>query len=252
MTARWFSILACLVGIISCGMSRADDFKAVRERITVSTDMTPTDIEVAGSTSQLPQFHKLIPELAVRFRLARAYVQLFSERDPGFELLSIGVDFETASPTSLFETAILGARFGAEIPGIPKLAPEEARRRNIILSIHSDRRAENARKLGETLVHCHGEAVENDMWVYERRTDCPSLGPQKFGRIALLGDALLSKVECDEALPPSWARCEMRFPFEGFSVGLNFNRDLLPRWREVVSFSENFLKSKQYQSIESR
>jgi hypothetical protein len=96
----------------------AEAFKPVRERLVFSTDMNPIDIEVVGSTSQVPQFHQLIPELVARFRLARAYVELYAEREPGFELLSIGVDLETASPMSLFDTVILGPRFGKDIAGI--------------------------------------------------------------------------------------------------------------------------------------
>jgi hypothetical protein len=90
------------------------------------------------------------------------------------------------------------------------------------------------------------------VWLYERKTDCPGLGAQRFGRIGQLEDTLLTKIECDEALPSSFARCQTEFPFEGFAVRLNFDRDLLPRWREVISFSANFLESKQYRPIESR
>ncbi|QOZ28932.1 hypothetical protein XH93_39300 [Bradyrhizobium sp. CCBAU 51753] len=237
----------CSMLSISCGTATADEFKAVRERLAVSTDMTQIDIEVVGSTSQLPQFHRLIPGLVVRFRLARAYVGLYAEHEPGFEIFNIGVDLETASPMSLFETAILGPRFGKDIPGIPKLLPEEVRRRNIRMSIHSDDRAEYLRKFGEKLAGCHGDVlVENDMWVYERRADCPGLGSRTFGRVVQMDATLLTKIECEEWLPPSWARCKTAFPFEGFTVRLNFDRDLLSRWREVVSFSAAFLKSKQY------
>jgi hypothetical protein len=235
---------------ISCGAATA--FNPIRERLVVSTDMTPIDIEVVGSTSLVPRLHKLIPELVVRFRLERAYVGLYAEREPGFEIFNIGVDLETRSPMSLFETAILGARFGKDIPGIPRLLPEELRRRNIRLSIHSDDRAEYLRRFSETIAPCRSQAVENGLWLYERKTDCPGLGAQRFGRIGQLEDTLLTKIECDEALPSSFARCQTEFPFEGFAVRLNFDRDLLPRWREVISFSAKFLESKQYRPIESR
>lgn len=244
-----------LVGLISnirCGTAMADAFKPIRERLIVSTDMTPIDIEVVGSTSLVPRSHELIPGLVAQFRLARAYVGLYAEQEPGFEIFNIGVDLETASPMSLFETAILGPRFGKDIPGIPKLLPEDLRRRNVRLSIHSDFRVESHQKFTEKLALCRGQAVENGLWVYERKTDCPGLGSQRFGRVGQLEDASLTKIECDEALPSSFARCETRFPFEGFSVGLNFDRDLLPRWQEIISFSTGFLKSKQYQPIELR
>jgi hypothetical protein len=241
--------LGLLVGVAA----KADVFNPIRERLAVSTDMTLIDIEVAGSTSDLPQFHTLIPELVVRFRLARAYVGLYAEHEPGYETFNIGVDLETGSPMSLFEAVILGPRFGKNIPGIPQLTPEELRRRNLRMSIHSDDRAEYLRKFGEELARCHGEVpIESDMWVYERRADCPGLGSRTFGRVVQLDATLLTEIECEEWLPPSFARCQTAFPFEGFTVRLNFDRDLLPRWREVVGLSEKFLKSKQYQPIESR
>jgi hypothetical protein len=246
-------LLVALVCNISCGAATAEPFNPIRERLVFSTDMTPIDIEVVGSTSHVPQFHQLIPELVVRFRLARAYVySLYAEREPGFELLSLGVDLETALPMALFSAVQGGTRFGKDIPGIPKLPPEESRRRNIVLSIHSDSRAEYLRKFGDVLVGCRGQALENDLWVYVRKDNCPGLGPQRFGRIGQLEDAWFGEIQCDEVLPPSVARCETRFPFEGFTVGLNFDRDLLPRWREIIGFSKTFLKSKQYQPIESR
>ena len=252
MRRRFVVVALLMVGVLFSTSGMADAFKPIRERLTVSTDMAPIDIEVVGSTSLVPRVHELIPELVVRFRLERAYVSLWAEREPGFEILSIGVDLETASPMSLFEAVILGRRFGKDIPGIPQLLPEELRRRNIRLSIHSNHRAEYLRKFSETLARCRGQAVENNVWVYERKTDCPGLGPQRFGRVGQLEDAVLTEIECEEVLPSSWARCETSFPFEGFSVGLNFDRDLLPRWREIVSFSARFLKSKQYQQIEPR
>jgi hypothetical protein len=244
--------LVCVLFGMSRSFAGTDTFTPIRERLAFSTDMTPIDIEVVGSTSLVPQFHKLVPELVVRFRLERAYVSLWAEHEPGFEILSIGVDLETSSPMSLFETVILGSRFGRDIPGIPKLSAEELRRRNIRLSIHSDHRAEYLRKFSETLVQCRGEAVESGLWTYVRKGDCPGLGARRFGRIGQLEDGLLTKIECNEVLPPSWARCYTGFAFEGFWIDLNFDRDLLPRWREVISFSAKFLKSKQYQPIESR
>lgn len=249
----WRAVMALpMASALFATSCRADEFRPTRERLTVSSDMTPVDIEVAGSPSLVPQFHQLIPGLVVRFRLERAYVNLWAQREAGFEILNIGVELETASPISLFETVLLGPRFGRDIPGIPKLPPEELRRRNIRLSIHSNCRSEPMWKSSEVLARCRGKPVENAMWVYERKTDCPGLGSQRSGKIGQLQDGLLIKIECDEALPRSWARCKTNFPFAGFMVDLNFDRDLLPRWQEVVSFSIKVLKSKQYQAVESR
>ena len=249
--------LACL-GFFACGISgvnfraAADEFQPVRKRLTYSTETGPIDIEVVGSTSLVPQFHKLIPELVLRLRLARAYVDLWAEREPGFEILSLVLDFETALPMAYFDAVTAEPRFRKEIPGIPKLLPDEGRHRNIVLHIESDARVEGFRKYSEGLSSCHGDTVENGMWAYERKKDCFGLGYRRFGKVAELDDGSFIEMECDdEARPSSFARCQTRFPFKGFIVGLNFHRDLLPRWREVIRFSEDFLKSKQYPQQEA-
>jgi len=251
MGHRLFVAALMTASVLFVSSAVADVFTPVRDQLSVSTDLTPIDIEVVGSTSLVPQFHELIPELVVRFRLERAFVKLRAQREPGFEIFNLGVDLETASPMALFETVILGPRFGKDIPGIPKLSPEELRRRNIRLSIQSNHRNESMSRFSEVLARCRGQAGESDLWVYERKTDCPGLGSRQIGRIAQLEDGSLIKIECDEALPLTWARCTTAFPFAGFAVDLNFSRELLQRWREVVSFSVKFLKSKQYQPVES-
>lgn len=252
--------LVCLVLFISLawwlfGVARrgaiTDDFRPIAQRLTYSTDTSPVDIEVVGSTSLVPAFHKLIPELVLRLRLARAYVELYAEREPGFEILSVVLDFETALPMAYFNAVTAGPRFRKEIPGIPKLLPDELRHRNIVLAIKSDARVEGFRKYSEGLASCHGDTAENGMWTYERKTDCFGLGYRRFGKVAQLDDGSLIELECDEWLPSSFARCQTRFPFKGFVVDVNFHRDLLPRWREVIRFSEEFLKSKQYPQQEA-
>jgi hypothetical protein len=246
-----------LLTCVACGLSgldlnaTTDEFQPVRRRLTYSTDMSPVDIEVVGSTSLVPQFHQLIPDLVLRFRLARAYVDLYAERDPGFEILSIGVDFDTMSPIALFEAAIAGPQFSKDVPGIPKLQPTELRRRGIHLYIESAARAESLQKFGDLLANCRGQRVENELSTYERVKDCPQLGYRRFGRIAQLENGLLIKIECDDKDSTTFAKCETRVPFKGFIVGLHFNRELLPHWREVIRFSEDFLKSKQYQQDEA-
>ena len=243
-------LLTCLAsGLfrVSCCAANADEFQPVRQRLTYSTDSIPVDIEVIGSTSLVPAFHKLIPELVLRLRLARAYVDLYAEREPGFEILSLVLDFETALPMSYFDAVTAEPRFRKEIPGIPKLLPDERRHRNIVLHIESDARVEGFRKYSEGLSSCHGDTIENGMWAYERKKDCFGLGYNRFGKVAQLDDGSLIELECDERLPSSFARCQTRFPFKGFIVDVNFHGDLLPRWREVINFSESFLKSKKYQ-----
>jgi hypothetical protein len=259
LTVTHVAGLVCLVLFVSLawwlfGVARrgaiTDDFRPVAQRLTYSTDTSPVDIEVVGSTSMIPRDHQLIPELVLRLRLARAYVDLYAERDPGFEILSIGVDFETTSPMALFLVARAGPPFSNDVPGIPKLPPDELRRRNIVLEIKSNARVEGYRIHSERLSSCHGDTVENGMWEYERKTDCFGLGYRRFGKVARLEDGFLIELECDEARPSTFARCQTRFPFKGFMVGLNFHRDLLPRWQEVIRFSEAFLTSKRYPPAE--
>jgi hypothetical protein len=169
----------------------------------------------------------------------------------GLRLLSLVLDFETALPMAYFNAVTAGPRFRKEIPGIPTLLPDELRHRNIVLQIKSDARVEGFRKHSEGLSSCHGDTVENGMWAYERKTDCFGLGYRRFGKVAQLDDGSFIELECDEWLPSSFARCQTRFPFKGFIVDVNFHRDLLPRWLEVIRFSEDFLKSKQYPQQEA-
>ena len=247
--------LVCLVLFVSVvwwlfGVARrgaiTDEFRPMAQRLTFSTEMSPVDIEVAGSTSLVPTDHKLIPDLVLRLRLARAYVDLYAERQPGFEILNIGLDYETKEPIALFEAVLSGPPFNQGVTGIPRIQPAELRRRGIHLSFQSDARAESLRRFGELLKYCRGQSAEYDLSAYEQVKDCPGLSYRRFGRIAQLEDGLLIKLECDDKEDTNLARCATRFPFKGFIVGLNFSRELLPRWREVVNVSEDFLKSKEY------
>jgi hypothetical protein len=244
------SLMPGLVAVNSDGATPADQpFNPTRKRITFSADRTPVDIEVVGSTSLLPNTHRLLPELVLRLRLDRAYVYNFmAGQQPGFEILGISIDLDTGLPAGLFETVVLGPRFGHDIPGIPHLPAEELRRRHIALHIQSDDLAATLAKFRELALPCRGQPLGNDLWSYERsqKSDCPPVYSHEIKYIAALSETEWLEIDCDKTSPPSWSRCSTRFPFEGFAVELNFSQRLLPRWRELVTFAETFLNSKRY------
>ena len=250
-------ILSAIIGsllAVTSAPAAEQPFNPTKERITTSTDRTPVDIEIIGSTSLLPDSHRLLPDLVMRLRLERAYVSLFlSEEQPGYEILSMGLDLETGLPASLYDAVALGPRFSEHIPGIPVLSPAELRRRNLLLRVQSDHHATRFEKFREFALMCRGEALGNELWAYERKQErCPRLLINKFRRIGQLRDDVWLEVNCDNDGGPTWARCSTNFPFDGFAIWLNFDRDLLPRWREVIGLADKFLKSKQYEGSSAR
>jgi hypothetical protein len=224
-------------------------FNLTRERITFSAERAPVDIEIMGSTSLLPKAHRLLPQLALRLRLERAYVYNFmSKQEPGFEILGISVDVETGLPASLFETAALRRRFGDEIPEVRQLPSEELRRRHVQLTIHSDYLAASLGRINDRAFLCRGPLIEDGLWSYASQQDanCPRVFSNEIRYIGMVEDRLWVQIDCDKTSGPTWSRCSTEFPFDGFAVGLNFSQQLLPRWRKVVGFAESFLDSKRY------
>src|SRR5262249_11305222 len=106
------AIIGSLLAVTSAAPAAEQPFNPTKERITTSTEMTPVDIEIIGSTSLLPDFHRLLPDLVMRLRLERAYVSLFlSEEQPGYEILDMAFDLETGLPSSLYSAVARGPRF---------------------------------------------------------------------------------------------------------------------------------------------
>jgi hypothetical protein len=224
-------------------------FRPTRERITFSSDRTPVDIEIAGSTSRLPNAHRLLPHLVLRLRLDRAYVYNFmTKQEPGFEILGLDVDVETRLPSSLFQTAAAGPKSERETTGIPQLPSDELRRRNILIGIHSDHTAGSLAKFRELALRCQGQFLGDDLWSYEpsQGADCPRVYSHEVKYIGAIGRTRWLEINCDKTSGPTWSRCITRFPFGGFAAQLDFSQRLLTRWREAVSFAENFLTSKRY------
>jgi hypothetical protein len=221
-------------------------FNPIRKLTTWYTDRSLVDIEVVGSTSSLPELHRLEPNRRLRFRLERAYVHTLSaERGPGFESLSLGIDLETQLPDSLILAANQGERYREEIPGVPKLSTQEWTRRRVVIRFRSERSAADVKRVSDVLDACKGAPRDDQLLAYVEGDRCrPPRRRDGSRHIAQFDNNLLS-IECQNETFPGLG-CTLRFPFEGFAAELAFHRSHLAKWREVVERSSAFLKSKQY------
>ena len=152
-TVSWLKVHPAFIGPASAAILTAlglfwtspvlsADDKAFRPITTnvlgYSTSRGLVDIEIVGSTSLVPQEHKLEPERILRLRIERAYVTNFlTKADPGFSLLSIAVDRPSGLPEAFISAVSMQGRFHEDIAGVPTLNPDEASRRHITLTIRS-------------------------------------------------------------------------------------------------------------------
>jgi hypothetical protein len=63
--------------------------------------------------------------------------------------------------------------------------------------------------------------------------------------LARYANDLTLGIACGRACFPGF-RCDLRFPFAGFSVEQTSNEANLPKWREIIDRGKAFLGSKQY------
>jgi hypothetical protein len=250
----WLSVL--LVGIAThhVAASNADHasqqpFSPIRQLTSWYTDRNLVDVEIVGSTSMLPEFHRLEPERVLRFRLERAYIDtLMAKENPGFEILGLSFDRLTSLPSSLFFAATVQGKYHEEIPGIPALSNQERVRRLMNISISSDASELNIRRASAFVRKCAGSLIGENLWIYEttNRQFCHesvyNKGKQYVGQYE---DDLNLRIECQEPGFPG-VGCQVMFPFQGFSVRLNFHHDYLRNWRDMISNASDFLKSKEY------
>jgi hypothetical protein len=237
------------ISFAGCSPVASEPFNPVRDPLTWSTDRRPVDIEVVGSSSMLPELHRLEPDRVLRFRLERAYVQHFTaRRSPGFEVVHFGIDIETLLPNSLFLASIRVGRFHEQHPGIPKLSLEELSRRSLLIVFKSDSAAVRLKRGSDELVACKGPAQEGQLfsYVWEGRRGCDRpMYPNGSLHIAQYREGLLLRIECqDESF--QGLGCMLRFPFDGFRVELNFDRSHLANWLFLIDRAVTFLESKKY------
>ena len=229
--------------------SVAQPFNPVRALGTWYTDRNLIDIEVVGSTSMLPELHRLEPERVLRFRLERAYVdKLIADKGPGFQIIGLSFDMETRLPTSLYVAVAPGGRFHEDFAGIPMLSHAERVRRTLLISISSDSSAVALERSSDFNRKCAGAPLGNGLRAYEwtdRQACTRPAYPKGALYVAEYDDDLAFRIQCQEESFPGMG-CHLRFRFEGYGVDLNFHRDHLAEWREMIDRASAFLKSKQY------
>jgi hypothetical protein len=253
MTSRPFTVamfVTTAISVTSFAMTGAfaQAFNPVHELSGRYTDRTPIDIEIVGSTSLLPEVHKLEPERVLRFRLERAYVTSFiAHREPGFEILSMTVDRETGLPGALFDAADRPKKLRVDTPGVPSLSASERAERRLLIMLSSDRSLRSLRSATDYVSPCRGEPLANGLisYAWEGRANCMHpIYLKGSDYLAPFGDFLL-RIQCQSPDLTS-VGCEVSFPFEEFAVRIAFRDDQVPRWREMIAYATSFLKSKQY------
>jgi hypothetical protein len=245
-----FLSLAVCCFLVCSGAVADQAFTPVRTKLLGPfTDRDLVDIEIVGSNSLLPNRHKLQPERVLRLRLERAFIGNFLTKDaPGFSILNLRIDRPTGLPTVLIDIVGLRGRFHQDIPGIPVLRPEERIGRNVSLTIQSDHSAGPFSEYSKGAAKCIREPSGDDLW--EMKLDAVSwLGPcsrsiypnarKWLGRLPD-GSSLIITCQSQQNAP-----CSTKFIFERFSVEMNFHQSVLNQWKELIAFSQAFLKSKQ-------
>jgi hypothetical protein len=249
---RWLLLLVQLFVLVLVDIGApafSQTFAPARDLKLWYTDRTPIDIEVVGSTSLLPDSHRLLPEHVLRFRLERAFVQtLTAKTRPGFEIVSFAFDMPTGVANALIVAASQSSASQDNQTNIPVLSQSERAKRSLRITLQSDRLASALEAAGENIGNCAGATVEPALrrYEYEGKNNCTRPSRPTSTRYVANYDGKLSIVaECrDERF--EGRGCSLRFPFEGFAPRIAFHRDHLPKWRDVVGAAEAFLSSKKY------
>jgi len=227
----------------------AQPFNPIRELATWYTDRSPVDIEIIGSTSMPSELQRLEPKSALRFRLERAYVdKLITGKVPGLQIVGFAFEIETSLPISLYEAVANRGRFHEDLAGIPILSPAERARRTLLISISSDSSVAELERSSESNSKCTGAPLGNRLRAYESANRKLCMRPSyRRGSlyVANYDDNLSLRIQCQEESFPGMG-CHVRFPFEVFGIDLDFHREHLMQWREMVDRATAFLKSKQY------
>src|SRR4051812_49029904 len=159
---------AVVVLAMNGGSVMAQPFKPIRELSSWYTDRRLIDIEIIGSTSLVPDSHRLEPDRMLRFRLERAYVQtLLTESSPGYELVSLALDSETGLAESLLNAVANRGRYHEHIPGVPTLSRAEILQAGIQLSLRSDLSRTGVDARSERTKQCVGAPLDDDLITYE-------------------------------------------------------------------------------------
>jgi hypothetical protein len=243
---------SAVLGVLCGGAALHADVKAFRpitSNLDYSTSRDLVDIEIVGSTSLVPREHKLEPERVLRLRIERGYItQFLTKSDPGFSLLTIGIDRPSGLPEALIDAVSLQGRFHQNIEGAPKLNFDEKIRRFLILTINSDRSERSHAFRMRRAASCVGKSIGSDLFEMNVTADlvgpCPrSVYPDGKKWLARRPDGSLSEIECQGG-GGQIVGCSTDFVFKQFSVRMQFHQLHLDDWRSVVAFAEAFLASK--------
>jgi hypothetical protein len=240
-------VAVSLEGAIAMAQERP--FDPIHKLTTAPTDRTLVDIEIVGSTSLLPEVHRLEPERVLRVRLERAYIYTLSTKEePGFEIVSLDFDVRTGLPTALFDAVSLRGKFHQDIPGIPDIPRAELLQRTFTVLLSSEMSAAAVVRGSEGISKCRGERVGDELFAYNWNggQNCflqsYTRGAQYVG-VYHNGIPLQIMCQNNEILSID---CQVTFPFKGFGVRVGFNRVHLPKWREVIDHATEFLRSNEY------
>jgi hypothetical protein len=214
-----------------------------------NTDRDLVDIEIVGSTSQIPEHHRLEPERILRFRLEKAYVSaLLAEKEPGYEIIGFSFDLDTGLPESFLQAAFMKGPGHEDIPGVSVLTLKEQIERVLLIQFHSDWSIEPLERMSRETEQCRGRQLESDLFENDPRGGkaCIIPGYPRTSRYLAPYDADISLIiRCQNEPIPS-IDCDLRFPYRGFAVELRFNHARLAKWRENINRAIKFLNAKEY------
>jgi hypothetical protein len=218
----------CAAGAL--GQAPAQAFHPIRELTTWYTDRALVDIEIVGSTSRVPEFHRLEPDRVLRFRLERAHInKLIADEGPAYEIVGFAFDIETGQPEALLDAVANRGRFHEDIAGIPVVAPGQRVKRTLQMTISSDSSAAALVTASDFNRQCAGATLGDQLRAYQstnRRLCVRPSYPRASLYVADYDEGLALRVQCQEATFPGRG-CHVSFPFEGFAVDLSFHRDHL-------------------------
>ncbi len=178
----------------------------------------------------------------LRLRLERAFIGSFHTQDePGFSILSIGIERSTSLPISLIIAVAERGRFHRDIPGVPAIEPAEQGRRQVWLEIQSSFSEKSFASFTDRAAGCKQGPVGDDLWEIEQepKVGTPpcshSVYPEGRKWRAALADGRSAIIECQGR---EGSVCKTRFDFHGFAIETTFTAPMEGRGCVWARFSK--------------